>query len=233
MSSPSVIHSPPASLPTSTYQGPCSSSPSSVRSPLQNSSMILSPTQSSAKSPLLNRSPSMPHSSSMISPSQNSGYDTSSYSPVNGLPHQTLPPISTVYGHTSEKVMDLSLNKSVSSGESDDSEWKAGITSVPSKSPSMSEAESDEKRDVTTTSASPGVDSGIHHCPHCNIIFQDFTMFHLHQSLHSPMEDDPFRCPSCKHPCQDRIEFMFHLVWHVKYPHTIPNYQPFKESYLS
>ncbi|GFR77181.1 zinc finger protein 709-like [Elysia marginata] len=92
------------------------------------------------------------------------------------------------------------------------------------------------KRDVTTTSATPtnsGADSSIHHCHHCNIFFHDYTMFHLHESLHMPYEDHPFRCPSCGTHCQDKIEFMFHTVWHVKYPHTIPNYTPFREGFLA
>ncbi|KAH3802225.1 hypothetical protein DPMN_155898 [Dreissena polymorpha] len=128
-------------------------------------------------------------------------------------------------------IMDLRINKSNSSVESEDGEldWKHQNTSL--KSPA-SGSDSDSKRDVTTTSLTPTVESGIHHCTHCNIVFHDFTMYNLHQSLHSPMEDDPFMCPSCMKHCQDRIEFMFHIVWHVKYPHTIPRYQSFKESYL-
>ncbi|XP_076456345.1 uncharacterized protein LOC143290714 [Babylonia areolata] len=94
-------------------------------------------------------------------------------------------------------------------------------------------AECEERRDVSTTSAMPAADGGVHHCQHCNIVFSDFTMFHLHESLHLPFEDYPFRCPSCARHCQDRIEFMFHTVWHVKYPHTIPNYEPFQENLVS
>ena len=120
------------------------------------------------------------------------------------------------------------MNKSLSSLDSEDGDWKhrQSLKSVDS------ESESDSKRHVTTTSATPTADSGIHHCPHCNIFFHDFTMYNLHQSLHSPVDEDPFLCPSCLKHCQDRIEFMFHIVWHVKYPHTIPKYQSFKESYL-
>ncbi|KAL3889991.1 hypothetical protein ACJMK2_002300 [Sinanodonta woodiana] len=131
--------------------------------------------------------------------------------------------------NSSDSVMDLSINKSSSSIDSEDGEWKGRVMSKSLDS----ESEYEEKRDVTTTSANPVADEGIHHCLHCNIIFNDYTMFHLHQSLHSPLEeDDPFRCPSCLKQCQDCIEFMFHTVWHVKYPHTIPNYQPFKENCL-
>ncbi|XP_046578586.1 zinc finger protein 227-like isoform X1 [Haliotis rubra] len=137
-----------------------------------------------------------------------------------------------------DKVMDLSMGSKNSSenheSDLDDVELKAsnGEHMPPPKTPSV-ESECDGKRDVTTTSASPMADSGIHHCEHCNIFFYDFTMYHLHQSLHSPYEEHPFCCPSCQKRCQDRIEFMFHIVWHVKYPNTIPNYQPFKESYLT
>ncbi|KAL4217699.1 Zinc finger protein Pegasus [Mactra antiquata] len=133
-----------------------------------------------------------------------------------------------------DAVMDLRVNKALPSVESEDGEldWKAQNSSTLSSKSLDSESESDSKRDVTTTSYTPTVDSGIHHCPHCNIFFHDFTMFNLHQSLHSPVDEDPFMCPSCLKRCQDRIEFMFHIVWHVKYPHTIPKYQSFKESYL-
>lgn len=198
-----VIHS-PASLPSSTYL-------SSQRSVGSNS----------------------PHKNGLVSP------HCHSLPSLSSLPQPVpLPPISSIYGgQTSsadrgDRVIDLSMNKSISSGDSDDGDWKGANSSFVSKSPQMSETESEEKRDVTTTSETPTVDSGIHHCPHCNMFFQDFTMYHLHQSLH-PLDEDPFRCPSCQKCCQDRIEFMFHIVWHVKYPHTIPNYQPFKESYLA
>lgn len=136
--------------------------------------------------------------------------------------------------HNHDCVMDLRINKSLSSVESEDGEleWKARNSSTLSSKSPDSESESDSKRDVTTTSYTPTVDSGIHHCQHCNILFHDFTMYNLHQSLHSPVDEDPFMCPSCLKRCQDRIEFMFHIVWHVKYPHTIPKYQSFKESYM-
>jgi hypothetical protein len=62
----------------------------------------------------------------------------------------------------------------------------------PPKTPS-SESECEGKRDVTTTSATPVADNGIHHCQHCNIFFYDYTMFHLHESLHLPYEEYPFR----------------------------------------
>ncbi|RUS80078.1 hypothetical protein EGW08_012156, partial [Elysia chlorotica] len=78
-----------------------------------------------------------------------------------------------------------------------------------------------------------GYKTGRHTAQHCNIFFYDYTMFHLHESLHMPYEDHPFRCPSCGTHCQDKIEFMFHTVWHVKYPHTIPNYTPFREGFLA
>ncbi|CAG5136159.1 unnamed protein product [Candidula unifasciata] len=137
-----------------------------------------------------------------------------------------------------DSVMDLSMNKSsnsppLASGITSSSTEKetVGMTTLLSKA----ESESDTgKRDVTTTSTTPLADSGgIHHCQHCNIFFYDYTMFHLHESLHMPYENHPFRCPSCGTHCQDKVEFMFHTVWHVKYPHTIPNYTPFREGCLS
>ncbi|XP_076437602.1 uncharacterized protein LOC143276832 [Babylonia areolata] len=136
-----------------------------------------------------------------------------------------------------DSVMDLSMNKTPSrpASSSSDHERRRSSSSAsmpPPKTPS-SESECEGKRDVSTTSATPLADNGIHHCQHCNIFFYDYTMFHLHESLHMPYEDYPFRCPSCGKHCQDRIEFMFHTVWHVKYPHTIPNYEPFKDNFIS
>ncbi|PVD32484.1 hypothetical protein C0Q70_07923 [Pomacea canaliculata] len=128
-----------------------------------------------------------------------------------------------------DSVMDLSINKTP---ESSLDKLRRDRNMPTPKTPS-SESECEGKRDVTTTSATPVADNGIHHCQHCNIFFYDYTMYHLHESLHLPYADYPFRCPSCGKHCQDRIEFMFHTVWHVKYPHTIPNYQPFKESFIS
>ncbi|XP_055872119.1 zinc finger protein squeeze-like isoform X5 [Biomphalaria glabrata] len=144
-----------------------------------------------------------------------------------------------------DSVMDLSMNKSSHSPPSRASSTASStvdkevsaVAMPPPKTPTSVGAESESepgKRDVTTTSATPTADSGgIHHCQHCNIFFYDYTMFHLHESLHMPYEDHPFRCPSCGTHCQDKIEFMFHTVWHVKYPHTIPNYTPFREGFLS
>ncbi|XP_055998338.1 zinc finger protein 91-like isoform X6 [Ostrea edulis] len=219
-----LLHSPP-SLPTSSYSGYVTGSNSVNGSP-----------------------PTLTHVTAAMSPTL-SGFKLSNESAsMSSLPHSALrrlPPISSIYSNqpntsTDNKVIDLSM-KSTSSGESEDGDWKSRIIAEhfkreelannASKSPPISETESDEKRDVTTTSITPTGDSGIHHCPHCNIFFHDFTMYHLHKSLHSPVDNDPFRCPSCQKHCQDRIEFMFHIVWHVKYPHTIPNYEPFKEEY--
>lgn len=144
-----------------------------------------------------------------------------------------------------DSVMDLSMNKSsnsppsrTSSTASSSVEKEVGVMAMPPpKNPASIGAETESepgKRDVTTTSGTPTADSGgIHHCQHCNIFFYDYTMFHLHESLHMPYEDHPFRCPSCGTHCQDKIEFMFHTVWHVKYPHTIPNYTPFREGFLA
>ena len=147
-----------------------------------------------------------------------------------------------------DSVMDLSINKTPEarpasragsgSGSGAGSDKPAenherDEQSMPPPQTPGSESECEGKRDVTTTSATPVADNGIHHCQHCNIFFYDYTMFHLHESLHMPYEDYPFRCPSCGKHCQDRIEFMFHTVWHVKYPHTIPNYEPFKDNFIS
>ncbi|XP_061179965.1 DNA-binding protein Ikaros-like isoform X2 [Saccostrea echinata] len=235
------------------YVAPRSSSTSAISAGLLHSPPVLSTSTYSgyvAGSNSVNGSPpALAQVTATMSPTL-SGYKLSFESAsTSSLPHSALrrlPPISSIYSNhlntsvTDNKVIDLSM-KSTSSGESEDGDWKSRIIAehfkreetslIASKSPPVSETESDEKRDVTTTSITPTGDSGIHHCPHCNIFFHDFTMYHLHKSLHSPLDNDPFRCPSCQKHCQDRIEFMFHIVWHVKYPHTIPNYEPFKEEY--
>lgn len=132
-----------------------------------------------------------------------------------------------------DSVMDLSMNKNPTPNSKRPEKVELRNNSMPPPSTPGSESECEGKRDVSTTSATPIADNGIHHCHHCNIFFYDYTMYHLHESLHLPYSDYPFRCPSCGKHCQDRIEFMFHTVWHVKYPHTIPNYQPFKESFIT
>ncbi|KAK6187027.1 hypothetical protein SNE40_006278 [Patella caerulea] len=133
-----------------------------------------------------------------------------------------------------DTVMDLSMAKTPSVTESEEERHMPYQTTA-GRSPKTpgDDSECEGKRDVTTTSVSPSADSGIHQCQHCNIFFYDYTMFNLHKSLHSPYEENPFRCPSCSKHCQDRIEFMFHTVWHVKYPHTIPNYHSFRDEYVA
>jgi hypothetical protein len=56
---------------------------------------------------------------------------------MTSLPQPTLPPISSLYnGSSHDRVIDLSVNKSVSSEESEDNESKGG-NSIRSKSPPM------------------------------------------------------------------------------------------------
>lgn len=218
MPSRSVIHSPP--------------SLTSVAD--MSSSELLRTSSAESQKDKEKQYPSTSSASQILSPSN---------TPLTDLPQSTqmAPPLSTLTRTSEDSVMDLSMNKSnatvstasmvCETATSEHYRWKRGSFIQTSKAPSL-DSESEEKRDVTTTSATPTTDVGFHQCFHCGIYFHDYTMFHLHQSLHSPIDEDPFRCPSCNKHCQDRIEFTFHIVWHVKYPHTIPNYQPFKESYL-
>ncbi|GAB1599428.1 vascular endothelial zinc finger 1-like [Argonauta hians] len=218
MPSRSVIHSPP--------------SLTSVAD--MSSSELLRTSSAESQKDKEKQYPSTSSASQILSPSN---------TPLTDLPQtaQMAPPLSTLTRTSDDSVMDLSMNKSAATvstasmvcetATSENYRWKRGSFIQASKTPSL-DSESEEKRDVTTTSATPTTDVGFHQCFHCGIYFHDYTMFHLHQSLHSPIDEDPFRCPSCNKHCQDRIEFTFHIVWHVKYPHTIPNYQPFKESYL-
>lgn len=218
MPSRSVIHSPPSL--TSVAE--------------MNSSELMRASSTESQKDKEKQYPSTSSASQILSPSNTS---------LTDLPQsaQMAPPMSTLTRTSEDSVMDLSMNKSTATvstaslvcetATSEHYHWKRGSFIQTSKTPSI-DSESEEKRDVTTTSATPTTDVGFHQCYHCGIYFHDYTMFHLHQSLHSPIDEDPFRCPSCNKHCQDRIEFTFHIVWHVKYPHTIPNYQPFKESYL-
>lgn len=131
--------------------------------------------------------------------------------------------------------------KFVSSGEFEDGDWKFRIIveylkreevfNNVFKSFSISEIESEEKRDVIIIFITFIGDFGIYYCSYCNIFFYDFIMYYFYKSLYSFVDDDFFRCFSCQKYCQDRIEFMFYIVWYVKYLYIIFNYEFFREEY--
>ncbi|OWF41355.1 myoneurin-like isoform X1 [Mizuhopecten yessoensis] len=52
-------------------------------------------------------------------------------------------------------------------------------------------------------------------CEHCHILFEDCTLYLLHNGFHSH-DSDPFKCVICKSSCRDRIEFNCHLTSHIK-----------------
>ncbi|BFZ25742.1 hypothetical protein BsWGS_28782 [Bradybaena similaris] len=54
----------------------------------------------------------------------------------------------------------------------------------------------------------------VHKCVHCHMIFEDASLFLLHNGFHS--HDDPFRCVVCSTACKDRIDFNCHLTSHIK-----------------
>lgn len=54
----------------------------------------------------------------------------------------------------------------------------------------------------------------VHKCVHCHMIFEDASLFLLHNGFHS--HDEPFRCVVCSSVCKDRVDFNCHLTSHIK-----------------
>ncbi|XP_070178765.1 homeotic protein spalt-major-like isoform X2 [Littorina saxatilis] len=54
----------------------------------------------------------------------------------------------------------------------------------------------------------------VYKCEHCRIIFDDCTLYLLHNGFHSH-DAQPFRCGICRATCSDRIEFNCHLTSHI------------------
>ncbi|KAJ8311398.1 hypothetical protein KUTeg_010753 [Tegillarca granosa] len=59
------------------------------------------------------------------------------------------------------------------------------------------------------------LDSKSYRCEHCHIVFEDCTLYLLHNGFHSN-DAEPFKCVICKSVCKDRIEFNCHLTSHIK-----------------
>lgn len=55
----------------------------------------------------------------------------------------------------------------------------------------------------------------LYRCEHCRILFEDCTLYLLHNGFHSH-DADPFKCVICRLSCRDRIEFNCHLISHIK-----------------
>ena len=55
----------------------------------------------------------------------------------------------------------------------------------------------------------------VYKCEHCHIIFEDCTLYLLHNGFHAN-DNDPFKCVICKKICEGRIEFNLHLTSHIK-----------------
>ncbi|XP_041356509.1 zinc finger protein 619-like [Gigantopelta aegis] len=55
----------------------------------------------------------------------------------------------------------------------------------------------------------------VYKCEHCHMIFEDCTLYLLHNGFHSH-DSDPFKCVICKVSCKDRIDFNCHLTSHIK-----------------
>ncbi|XP_005092347.1 uncharacterized protein LOC101853444 [Aplysia californica] len=63
-------------------------------------------------------------------------------------------------------------------------------------------------RDVTR--ASPSRTNEARYCPHCEILFLDVTLFHLHMGLHNV--NNPWQCNTCGIVCAGRLEFNTHVL---------------------
>ncbi|GFS09498.1 zinc finger protein Pegasus [Elysia marginata] len=57
-------------------------------------------------------------------------------------------------------------------------------------------------------------EGNVYKCVHCRMIFEDASLFLLHNGFHA--HDEPFRCEVCHHVCKDRIDFNCHLTSHIK-----------------
>lgn len=55
----------------------------------------------------------------------------------------------------------------------------------------------------------------VYKCEHCHIIFEDCTLYLVHNGFHAN-DSDPFKCVICKKMCDGRIEFNLHLTSHIK-----------------
>ncbi|KAH3860072.1 hypothetical protein DPMN_022965 [Dreissena polymorpha] len=55
----------------------------------------------------------------------------------------------------------------------------------------------------------------VYKCEHCHIIFEDCTLYLLHNGFHAN-DRDPFKCQICKKSCDGRVEFNCHLTSHIK-----------------
>ena len=55
----------------------------------------------------------------------------------------------------------------------------------------------------------------VYKCEHCHIIFEDCTLYLVHNGFHAN-DSDPFKCVICKKVCDGRIEFNLHLTSHIK-----------------
>ena len=55
----------------------------------------------------------------------------------------------------------------------------------------------------------------VYKCEHCHIIFEDCSLYLLHNGFHSN-DSDPFKCVICKKSCNGRMEFNCHLTSHIK-----------------
>ncbi|XP_071140068.1 zinc finger protein 271-like [Mytilus edulis] len=81
--------------------------------------------------------------------------------------------------------------------------------SVETSSNMSGEMTEDEGRDEVNTSQKQ------YRCNHCHIIYEDCTLYLLHNGFHSH-DTDPFKCVICRKSCRDRIEFNCHLTSHLK-----------------
>ncbi|KAH9492977.1 hypothetical protein Btru_022804 [Bulinus truncatus] len=57
---------------------------------------------------------------------------------------------------------------------------------------------------------SPGRAGEARYCPHCEILFLDVTLFHLHMGLHNV--NNPWQCNTCGLVCSGRLDFNTHVL---------------------
>lgn len=153
------------------------------------------PSDSELRPPRSITSSSMPPTSTSTLTSQHSSRSSPPYSLLPYLPKPRS--ISTdCMPHTS-----LGLLQTLHRGDQSDIEPASGSKSV---SPTAK-----EKHDTTTLQQALGGNM-FYVCRHCNIIFLDRAMYHLHTGLHN--RNCPLQCNICGKECANPLEFSAHII---------------------
>ncbi|KAK6993992.1 hypothetical protein BgiMline_010567 [Biomphalaria glabrata] len=107
------------------------------------------------------------------------------------------------YANTSDSTENNRLNHSHFTGMNG--------TCFTSKSNRMSfEYQQNERPPKGSQTESQGRAGEARYCPHCEILFLDVTLFHLHMGLHNV--NNPWQCNTCGLVCAGRLDFNTHVL---------------------